>query len=52
MRNLIALLAANRYGELEKAIQRESDPAKRAQLERDLLHAARYGYSYVRTEGI
>jgi hypothetical protein len=36
---MIGLLS--RYGELEKQIERETDPAKKALLERDLLRAQR-----------
>jgi hypothetical protein len=36
MRAVTVALAAHRYGELEKAIQRETDPARRAELVRDL----------------
>lgn len=36
MKVLAAALASHRYGELEKAIQKETDPVKRAALVRDL----------------
>lgn len=35
-------LTSSRYSELEKRIQRESDPAKKKALERDLLRAMRW----------
>jgi hypothetical protein len=38
---MLGLLSASRYGELEKQIERETDPAKKALLERDLLRAQR-----------
>lgn len=40
---LLAVLAAHRYGELEKAIERETDPVRKAELERELLRAMRAG---------
>lgn len=45
MKAVTGALKAARYGELEKAVQRETDPAKRALLERDLLRAQRLGRS-------
>jgi hypothetical protein len=38
---ITAALASHRYGELEKQIQRETDPVKRAALVRDLNHIDR-----------
>lgn len=43
MKAVVAALSSLRYHELEKEIQKEGDPARRAQLERDLLRAQRYG---------
>ena len=36
MKPVAAVLKATRYGEVEKQIQRESDPVKRGALQRDL----------------
>lgn len=44
-RALSAALTSHRYGELEKAIQREADPVKRAALVRELNYAQRTGRS-------
>jgi hypothetical protein len=40
-----AALKASRYGELEKLVQREDDPAKKKLLEREMLQALRLGRS-------
>lgn len=42
-RALSAALASHRYADLEKAIQREADPAEKKALERDLMRMMRLG---------
>jgi hypothetical protein len=44
-RALIGALTSSRYSELEKQIQRETDPDKKRALERDLLRVLRTGRS-------
>jgi hypothetical protein len=42
-RAVTTAITSSRYAELEKRIQRETDPARKKSLERDLLRAMRTG---------